>query len=186
LERDRDLEAFIRPKGKDMRKDMRIAALPVALLSIVVGIAGIASPEGGMTLRRLYFATPSLFYTVVAIRSAMGLGLILAASSCLWSRSLRALGAVVCLQGLSATLLGLEHARAIMEWEAMQGTALLRAGAAVALASGGFIVFAVTQGPSDRHLFQDPTKPPPSYIPTSDPRTTDVDGTLRQRNRSGT
>jgi hypothetical protein len=130
-----------------MKKDVRIAALPVALLSIVVGIAGIAFPEGAMTIRRMYYATPGLFYTFVAVRSAMGLGLILAASSSRWPRTLRALGAVVCLQGLSATVLGLDHARAIMEWEGMQRPALLRAGAAVALASGGFIVFAVTQGP---------------------------------------
>ena len=132
-----------------MKKDMRIASLPVALLSIVVGIVGIASPEGGMTLRRLYFATPSLFYAVAAVRSAMGLGLILAASSSRWPKTLRALGAVVCLQGLSATLLGLDHARAIMEWEGMQGPALLRAGAVVALAAGCFIAFAVTKRPSE-------------------------------------
>ena len=111
-----------------MRKDMRIAAFPVALLSIVVGIAGIASPDGAMMLRRLYFATPALFYAVVAVRSAMGLGLILAASSSRWPRTLWALGAVVCLQGLSATLLGPDHGRAIIEWEGMQGSALLRAG----------------------------------------------------------
>ena len=131
-----------------MRKDLRIAALPIALLSIVVGIVGIASPQDGMTIRRLYFATPGLFYAVVAVRSAMGLGLILAASHSRWPRILRALGAVVCLQGLSAVLLGLDHARAIMEWEGMQGHVLLRAGAAVALASGGFIVFAVTKRPA--------------------------------------
>ncbi len=86
-----------------MKIDMRIAALPVALLSIVIGIAGIAgiaSPQAGMTLRRLYFATPGLFYAVVAVRSAFGLGLILAASNSRWPRILRALGAVVCLQGL--------------------------------------------------------------------------------------
>ena len=129
-----------------MKQDIRIAALPIALLSIVVGISGIASPDGGMTLRRLLFATPGLFYPVVAVRSAMGLGLILAASSSRWPRTLWALGAVVCLQGLSATLLGLRHARAIMEWEGMQGPALLRDGAAVALASGVFIVFTITQG----------------------------------------
>ena len=50
----------------------------------------------------------------------------------------------MCLQGLAATLMGPDHARAVMEWEAMQGTALLRVGAAVALVAGGFIVFAVT------------------------------------------
>ena len=132
-----------------MKKDMRIAALPIALLSIAVGIAGIASPDGGMALRRLFYATPGLLYTAVAVRSAMGLGLILAASSSRWPWALRALGAVVCLQGLSFTLLGLVHARAIMEWEGMQGSALLRAGAAVALACGAFILFAVTKGPSE-------------------------------------
>ncbi len=135
--------------GDRMKRDMRIAALPAALLSILVGIVGIAAPERGMMLRRLYFATPALFYAVVAVRSAMGLGLILAAASSRWPRALRALGAVVCLQGLSATLLGLDHARAIMEWEGMQGSALLRAGAAVALASGAFIVFAVSQRPPE-------------------------------------
>ena len=135
-----------------MEKDMRIAALPIALLSIVVGIVGIASPQGAMAIRRLYFATPGLAYTVVAVRSAMGLGLILAASRSRRPRSLRALGVVVCLQGLSATFLGLDRARAVMEWEGMQGSALLRVGAAVALASGSFIVFAVKQRPSEQRI----------------------------------
>ena len=128
---------------------MRIAALLVALFTIVLSMGGIVSPDSLMTLRRLYFATPGRFYAAGAVRVAMGLVLILAASSSRWPRTLRALGAVVCLQGLSATLLGPDHGRAIMEWEGMQGSALLRAGAAVALASGGFIVFAVTQGPSE-------------------------------------
>jgi hypothetical protein len=48
------------------------------------------------------------------------------------------------MQALAATLFGPDRARAILEWETMQGTALLRVGAAVALAAGGFIAFAVT------------------------------------------
>jgi hypothetical protein len=40
------------------------------------------------------------------------------------------------------------NARAILEWEAMH-TALLRAGAVVALIASGFIVFAVTKRPSE-------------------------------------
>ena len=124
---------------------MKSAALLVALFTIVVGIGGIVSPDSFMTLRRLYFATPGRFYSAGAVRVAMGLVLIVAASSSRWPRTLRALGAVVCLQGLAATLLGLERARAILEWEAMH-TALLRAGALVALASGGFVAFAVTAG----------------------------------------
>jgi len=138
-----------------MKRDRRFAALPVALSSIIVGIAGIVSPDDGMAVRRLYFATPGLFYAVVAIRFAMGLGLILAASNSRWPRTLRVLGAMVCLQGLSATILGVDQARAIMEWEGMRGHALLRAGAAVALASGGFILFALAQDrPQSRNAVQ--------------------------------
>lgn len=128
---------------------MRIAALLVALLTILVGMGGIVSPDSFMTLRRLYYATPGRFYAAGALRVAMGLMLILAASISRWPRTLRALGAVMCLQGLAGTLFfGLERARAIMEWEAMH-TALLRAGAVVALVTGGFVAFAVTKRPSE-------------------------------------
>jgi hypothetical protein len=127
---------------------MRIAALLVALFTIAVGVVGIVSPDYGMTLRRSYYATPGRFYAAGAVRVSMGLVLILAASNSRWPRTLRALGTLMCLQGIAANLFGLERARAIMEWEAMH-TALLRAGAVVALVSGGFIAFAVTKRPSE-------------------------------------
>ena len=112
---------------------MRIAALLVALFTIIVSMVGIVSPASVTTLRRLYFATSGGLYAAGAVRVAMGLVLILAASSSRWPRALRALGAVVCLQGIAATLFGIERARAILEWEAMH-TVLLRAGAVVASA----------------------------------------------------
>lgn len=130
-------------------KDMRLAALLVALFTIVAGIVGIVSPDGGTTLRRLYYATPGRFYTAGAVRAAMGLVLILAALSSRWPRTLRGFGVLMCLQALVATFLGLERARAVMEWESMQGSALLRTGAVVALATGAFVAFAVTKRPSE-------------------------------------
>lgn len=129
------------------RKYMRIAALLVALFTIVVGMVGIVSPDSVMMLRRLYY-TPGGLYAAGAVRVAMGLVLILAASSSRWPWTLRALGAVMCLQGLAANLFGLERAREILEWEAMH-PALLLAGAVVALAAGCFVVFAVTKRPSE-------------------------------------
>jgi hypothetical protein len=128
---------------------MRITALLLALLIIVVSMVGLVATDSAITLRRLYFATPSRFYAAGALRVAMGVVLILAASSSRWPRILRTLGAVMCLQARAANLFGLERARAIMEWEAMQGTALLRAGAAVSLASGVFVVFAFTKRRSE-------------------------------------
>ena len=122
---------------------MRIAALLFAVVTIVVGIVGIVSPDSVTIVRRQYFATPVRLYTAGAVRVAMGLVVILSAPHSRTPRTLRALGAVMCMQALAATLLGPDRARAILEWEAMH-TALLRAGAVVALGAGGFIAFAVT------------------------------------------
>ena len=123
---------------------MRSAAFLVALFAIVVGTVGLVSPDSVMTVRRLYFSTPVGLYTAGAVRVAMGLVVILSAPASRAPKTLRALGAMMCMQGLAATLFGPDRARAILEWEAMQGAALLRVGAAVALATGGFVAFAVT------------------------------------------
>ena len=123
---------------------MRSGALLVALFGGVVGIVGLVSPDSVTTVRRLYFATPVGLYAAAAVRVAMGLVVILSAPASRAPKILRALGAVVCMQGLAATLFGPDRARAILEWETLQGTALLRVGAAVALASWGFVAFAVT------------------------------------------
>jgi hypothetical protein len=128
---------------------VKSAALLVALFTIVVGIVGLVSPDSVTTIRRLYFATPVRLYAAASLRVAMGLVLILGAPSSRAPKTLRVLGAVVCMQGLAAALFGPDRARAILEWEAMQGTALLRAGAMVALASGGFVAFAVTKPSSE-------------------------------------
>ena len=123
---------------------MRIAALLVALFIVVVGMVGIVSPDSLTTVRRQYFATPVGLYTAGAVRVVMGLVLILVARVSRAPKILRTLGAVMCAQGLAATLLGLDRAQAILEWEVMHPV-LLRAGAMVALASGGFVALAVAK-----------------------------------------
>jgi hypothetical protein len=130
---------------------MKAAALLVALFTIAIGIGGLIFPERGTEIRRLYFATPARLYTAAAARVAMGLVVILSAAASRAPKTLRVLGAVMCMQGLSATLLGPDHARAILEWETMQGTALLRVGAAVALVAGVFLTFALTHAPHGRN-----------------------------------
>ncbi len=121
-----------------------MAALLVALFTIVVGVGGLISPESGTKIRRLYFATPGRLYTAGAIRIAMGLIVLLSGTASRAPKTMRALGAVMCMQGLSAVVMGPDHARTVMEWETAQGTALLRVGAAVALIAGVFMAFAVT------------------------------------------
>ena len=120
----------------------------VALLTVGIGVLGILSPDGGTTIRRFYFGTSGRMYAAAAVRLVMGLVLIAAASSSRWPRMLLVFGALMCMQALSGTLMGTEHARAIMEWESVH-PALLRAGALVALASGALIAFAVAPRPTE-------------------------------------
>jgi len=129
---------------------MKTAALLVAGLTILVGIGGLVSPERGTEIRRLYFATPGRLYTAAAVRVAMGLVVIVAAAASRAPKTLRVLGALMCMQGLAAALMGPDHARAVLEWETMQGPALLRVGAAVALTAGAFMVFAISVRPENR------------------------------------
>jgi hypothetical protein len=75
----------------------------------------------------------------------MGLVLIRFAPHSRSPNILRALGAVMCTQALSATLMGPDRARAVLEWETIH-PGLLRAGAVVAAVAGGFLVFAVASG----------------------------------------
>jgi hypothetical protein len=123
---------------------MRIAALLVAVFTIVAGIVGIVSPDSLTAVRRLYFATPVRFYVAGTLRLVMGLVVILVAPTSRAPKTLRTLGAAMCMQALAATLFGPDRARAILEWETMLGTALLRVAAAIALSAGGFMAFAVT------------------------------------------
>jgi len=131
---------------------LRSATLLVAFVAIVVGIVGLVSPHSLMMVRREYLATTVGLYAVGACRIAMGLVLILFAPASRAAKTLRALGAVVCVQGLASALapqfVGVDRARALLEWEAKQGSALLRIGAMVALATGAFVAFATTgRGP---------------------------------------
>jgi hypothetical protein len=123
---------------------VRSAALLIALFITAVGIVGLVSPDSLTTVRRQYFATPVGLYSAAAVRAAMGLVLILCAPASRAPKTLRAVGAVMCMQALAGALFGPDRARAILEWEAMLGAAILRIGAAVAVATGGFVAFAVT------------------------------------------
>jgi len=117
--------------------------LLVACLTIAVGVVGLVHPDTLTALRRSYFATPGRLYVAGLVRLAMGLVLLLAAPAARRPIMLRLLGAMMCVQALSATVMGAERARVVLEWETTH-TALLRVGAIVALVAGGLIAFAVT------------------------------------------
>jgi hypothetical protein len=124
---------------------MRSLALLVALFIMLVGVAGVLAPDGLMTIGRSV-ATPVGLYAIAALRVGIGLVLMLVAPVSRAPRTLRVFGAVALVAGLTTPLFGVERTRAILDWESTQGTALIRVGAGLALAIGGFIAFAVGAG----------------------------------------
>jgi hypothetical protein len=132
---------------------MRIAILFIALLVIVMGLVGLISPDTVTGLRREYVVNAYGMYVVAAVRLTLGVLLIRFAPASRAPKILRVLGAVVCLQALvqavGATFIELDRARAMLEWEGSH-RGLLRVGALIALATGGFLAFAVTKTPQLR------------------------------------
>jgi hypothetical protein len=122
---------------------MRYLALAVAAFLALVGITGVFAPDLLVAIGR-YVVTPAGLYAIAVVRVAVGIVLIMAAPLSRAPRLLRALGALALLAGLMTPLFGVERTRAVLEWESAQGTALIRAGAAVAVVLGGFLAFAVS------------------------------------------
>jgi len=124
---------------------MRFLALLVAFLIVVVGLAGVFAPDRLITVGRSV-VTPVGLYAIAALRIGIGLVLMVVAPVSRAPKTLRAFGAVVFIAGLVTPLFGVERTRAIVDWEATQGTALVRVGAGLAVAIGSFIAFAVAAG----------------------------------------
>ena len=85
--------------------------LLVALVVVIVRVLGIVSPDRMTTVRRQYFATSVRLYKAGAVRVAMGLVVFLGATASRAPKTLRALGAVMCMQGFAAALFGPDRAR---------------------------------------------------------------------------
>ena len=126
---------------------MRALAFLVALIVASAGVVGLVAPDTLLAFGRFVLTTEGL-YAIGALRVGIGLVLMLVAPGSRAPKTLRTLGAVVIVAGLATPLFGVERSRAILDWVATQGTALLRVGAALAVVLGGLIAFAV--GPRSR------------------------------------
>jgi len=103
---------------------------------------GLLAPDTLLTARQHVASTPAGHYAAGAARVVMGVVLILVAPASLAPKVLRVLGGVMCVQGLAASLSSIDRARSVLEFEARH-KAYLPIGAALALATGCFIAFAI-------------------------------------------
>jgi hypothetical protein len=121
---------------------MRRLTLFVAFLVVVVGLVGIVSPDRLLSIAP-YVITPVGLYVVAGLRIAIGLVLMRVAPASRAPRVLQLVGAIVLIAGVALPFTGLERTRAIVAWESSQGSTAIRAAAALAVAFGAFVAFAI-------------------------------------------
>lgn len=122
---------------------MKSLALFVGLLMVALGLVAIAAPDFLVTMG-MRAITPVGLYVVAAIRIAIGLVLLGAASVSRMPRTLRVFGIVAIAAGVATAFFGVERAHAFMDWLSSAAPMAPRLMGAVALAIGSFIIYAVS------------------------------------------
>jgi len=117
-----------------------VAGFSLAILAI--GVLGLASPDALMAFVRRW-QTPLGIWIAAAFRVTFGVVFWLAAPSSRVPVLLKILGAVSVLSGVALPLLGLSRFEAIVSWWAGRSAVFKRMWAVVALAFGGFLLWAV-------------------------------------------
>ena len=123
---------------------MKTVAFVIGLCIAGVGAVGVAEPAVLVWIAQ-HASTPGAFYAVAAIRIAFGAVLISVAPESRAPRGLRLLGWIIVIAGIATALTGLvgmERARAIIEWWLQQGSSVLRATSLLLVALGSFVAYA--------------------------------------------
>jgi len=120
---------------------MTTLALGVVGAVVAFGVAGVVIPDLVIAIGR-HLVSPSGLYAAAAFRIGVGLVLILAARDSRAPGILRAIGAAVFVVGVATPFVGVEAARARLDWEAAH-MAFLRVEGAAFVVLGGLIASAL-------------------------------------------
>jgi len=123
-----------------------VLALCISLLLLVQGLIGLAAPDVFAGVVRFMQTSPAI-YAAAAVRAAIGIVLLQAASTSRLPIFLRILGGFVLLGGLLTPFVGRQFAEVILDWWSSGGSALVRLFAAVSLALGLVTAYAVAPKP---------------------------------------
>jgi hypothetical protein len=123
---------------------VKTLAFVLGLCISAVGVGGIFAPSGLVWLAQL-FVTSGAFYAIAAVRIAFGLILISVASTSRAPRTLRVLGYVIVILGVTTaltSLVAIGRTRGGIEWWLQQGSGVFRLTGVLVLALGGFVAYA--------------------------------------------
>jgi hypothetical protein len=123
---------------------VKTLAFVIGLLIVAVGAVGIIAPSGLVWIAE-HSVTSGTFYVIATVRVAFGLILISVASVSRAPKTLRVLGYIILILGITTALTGLvaiEDAHATIEWWLRQGSGVIRLTGIPVLALGGFVAYA--------------------------------------------
>jgi hypothetical protein len=118
---------------------MRLLGLVIGAVVILGGAIILAAPDVLLALGPSVI-TPRGLYAMAALRLALGLVFVLAAPASRAPRTLRVLGVIVIIAGLTTPWFGVARARAVLDWWTGAGPSFMRLPGVVVMAIGGFLV----------------------------------------------
>ena|SRR5262245_35254714 len=128
---------------------MWIVAFTFSLVVAALGALGVVAP-GSLGAVVATLLTLTGLYVAAALRIVLGAALFVAAPASRFPRTFRVIGIPIVVAGLATPLVGVERARAIVEWETARGLMFMRIPATFALALGLFLVYAMAPGRQKR------------------------------------
>jgi hypothetical protein len=120
---------------------LNVAVMMIGVAVAGLGLVGLVAPAQLLDFGRSLLTETGL-YVVAAVRIAFGLLLLFAARPSRMPRTLRALGIVIIVAGLTTPLFGVERSIAMFNWLSAQAPALVRVMATIAIAFGTLVVYA--------------------------------------------
>jgi uncharacterized membrane protein len=123
---------------------VKTIAFVIGLLIGAVGAVSIIAPSG-LVWTAEHSVTSGVFYVIATVRIAFGLVLISVASVSRAPKTLRVLGYLILIAGITTALMGLvaiERAHTIIEWWLRQGSGVIRLTGIPVLALGSFVAYA--------------------------------------------
>jgi len=121
---------------------MALVALIICLLTCAVGVLGIASPSRVVHFVR-QFQTPVGLLFVAALRVVLGVALFFSAPDTRAPDLIAAVGVVIIVIGVITPFVGVDRFRGLLDWWSAQGPVFLRVWAALTLALGLALIYAI-------------------------------------------
>ena len=134
------------PRSREIRGSQdrlsRYLAVAVAGVFIALGVAAAVAPDTVIASSR-YMVSPVGIYAAAALRSGIGVALLLVARGSRAPAILRIMGLALLIAGLTMPILGVDSAKERIEWEAKHMMFLRMEG--VLFAWAGFVVYKLSK-----------------------------------------